>query len=195
MTDKLKVIEFRSEHSSTVLYACGYCGFTKLSREYAENCCTCKGCGVITDARHDECDPCREKRFAEREAAYYARDWALPIVEDKGEPVFAGERFYETVDAAVDAIYDDGGDPSTVIAFPCTVGRADTPLIQEFVEEHWYCQFEDPDMISMSKELVAACMEFQKRLEAEAPIMWSARQKERVALPAVDEAKVVRLNG
>lgn len=195
MDDKPKVIEFRSEHSATVLYACGYCGYTKLTREYAEACCICKGCGANTDARHDECEPCRTKRFAEQQAAFYARDMALPVVEDKGEPVFAGERFYETADAASEAIWDDGGDPTKVIAYPCTVGTADTPLIQELIEEHWYCQFEDPDMIEMSKELAAACAEFQKLLEAEAPIMWSARTKERVALDPIDESKVVHLNG
>lgn len=195
MDDKPKVIEFRSEHSSTVLYACGLCGYTKLNREYAEKCCTCKGCGIVTDARNDECEECRTTRYAKREAEYYARDMALPVVEDKGEPVFAGERFYECADAASEAIWDDGGDPTKVVAYPCTVGTADTPLIQELVEEHWYCQFEDPDMISMSKGLAEACTEFQKLLEAEAPIMWSARTKERIELPAIDESKVVHLNG
>lgn len=196
MADKRKVIEFHSEHSETVIYACGYCGFAKLSREHAEKCCICNGCGITTDARHDWCDTCQSEAYAAREAARCARDWELPVVEDKGEPVLAGDKFYEDVDAAAEAIWDDGRDPTTVIAHPCTVGRADTPLIQEWVEEHWYTQFEDPDesTTEMSKVAAEACAALQTLLESEAPISWIPRTKERVLLQAIDESKVVHLH-
>lgn len=197
MADKLKVIEFHSEHSETVIYACGYCGFTKLNREHAERCCICKDCGVTTDERHDRCEPCQRNAHIAREAEHHARDLLLPVVEDKGEPVLAGDRFYEDVDAAAEAIWDDGSDPTTVIAHPCTVGRAHTPLIQEWVEEDWYTQFEDPDesTTEMSKIAAEACTALQTLLESEAPISWIPRTKERVILPAIDESKVVHLHG
>ena len=107
------------------------------------------------------------------------------LVEDKGEPVCVGYTFYRTAHEAAEALWDDGKDPTKVIAHPCTIGKAGTPDLQEYIEESWGEQYEDPDAIDFPDRLTTVCREFQAAVEAMAPACWSPRTGERVALPAI----------
>lgn len=119
---------------------------------------------------------------------------AVPgLVQDKGEPVCVGYTFYRTAHEAAEALWDDGKDPTEAIAHPCTVGKASTPDLREYIEEAWGEQFEDPDIVDIPDRLATVCREFQAVVESMAPASWIPRTGERVALPAIDESTVVTL--
>lgn len=183
----MKVITFTSEDSPTVLYACGNCRYTALEKDFAEQCCLCPGCNLPAGKGpgRQTCDDCRKKNYRQQAAETHVRELALPIVEDKGEPVLAGGGFFETVHDAAEAMWDDGRDVADVVAHPCTVAKAGTPDVHELIEEAWCSEFDDPDLVEMGAEAVALCAEFQAKIEAFAPTVWIPRTKERVVLPAV----------
>lgn len=114
----------------------------------------------------------------------------VPVIEDTGEPIYLPDRdrYYADSDAAALDVWDDGGDPTAVIAHPCTVGKASTPDIAEYITEVWGEQYDDPDAYDvghLSKRASALCEELQRVLEEQAPTLWTPRTKERVALPVV----------
>lgn len=113
-------------------------------------------------------------------------------VEDKGEPVMIADtyRFYIDAQAAAEAVYDDGGDPATTMAHPCTVGNAYTPDLAEYITEAWGEQYEDPDAIDLqlTKEAAEAVANAQRLVQECAPVCWTPREREVFALPAVAEA-------
>lgn len=115
----------------------------------------------------------------------------VPATEPVDEPVYVetvSPHYFRSVDDAAVAVWDDGGDPSTVKAHPCDVGRAHTPDIEEYVTETWSEGFEDPGCwdVEVPEPLATELADFQRRLAEAAPIVWTPRLKETVALPAVD---------
>lgn len=184
----MNVITFTSAESSSVLYACGKCRFTSLDEAHALACCVCPKCGGENRGPGMSwCDVCRQADYVLKVEQRRVADLALPVVEDKGEPVMVGDRFYESADAAAEALWDEDGDPTEVVAHPCTVGKAPTPDIAEYLEEAWGSEFDDPEAcdIYIPKDLAA---ELQKRVEAHAPTTWTPRLNERVVLPAIEAA-------
>ena len=182
----MNVIEFRSDKSSTVLYACGKCRYTSLDGAHAAACCLCPKCGAETKGPGlSWCESCRKEEWAFKDALRQEIERALPIVEDKGEPVMVGDRFYEDAYAAAEAVWDDGDDPTEAIAHPCTVAKAGTPNIAEVVEEAWGSEYDDPDAYDIRLD-PAVAEAIQKQIEALAPTVWIPRTKERVALPSIE---------
>lgn len=179
-------ITFTSTESPTVIYACGNCRFTWLEEDLAQACCRCPVCGGENKGPGTSwCDGCRKADYHHGVARREEAERSLPVVEDKGEPVLVGSGFYETIHDAALALWDDGEDPAEAVAFPCTVRKAFTPDIAEFVEEAWGSNYDEPERydIVLPKDLA---VELQKRVEAHAPTVWTARVKERVLLPAIE---------
>lgn len=119
-----------------------------------------------------------------------------PITTTEDRPIYLTKwyRFFPDIDSAVDFVYDEGLDPTTVEAHPCSIGQAHTPDLSEFIIESWGEQYEDWDLAGdLSHEAADLCDRLQKLLEAQAPTMWTPLS-ERIELPAVDESKVVRLS-
>ena len=187
MPDEVKVHEFRSDTSPTVIYACGRCRFTSLSEELARACCSCGNCGGVNKGPgRGWCDDCARTLREQKEADFDAKQMALPVVEDQGEPVCVGDRFYESAQEAAEAVWDDGEDPTRTIAYPCTVTKVPTPNIAEIVEEGWAVELGDDDDWPLSKEMADLVAATQAALEAQAPTCWMPRTKERISLPAVE---------
>lgn len=187
VTDRPKVIEFTSPDSTTVLYACTWCELLhpRNDRAMAERCCVCTRCGGrVEKIGWTACEPCRDAAHVEREAERRAKYLALPVVDDDGGMVYVEDqgRWYECLDAAREALVDDGIDLSTVIVFPGIKGVAHTPSIAQLVEEHWGEQFEDPYDCSLPREAVDALTAAEKMAIEHAPVMWEANTKVRVAL-------------
>lgn len=113
-----------------------------------------------------------------------------PRAEVGTVPVYVPKfnKFFETASEASFWLWDDGHEPTVIAAHPCTVGKASTPDLHQHVQEVWGEDFEDPDAVDLdfSKETAELLAEVQRRLEAEAPTVWTPRTKETVALPPVE---------
>lgn len=198
-TAKPKVIEFRSEHSPTVLYACGDCGFTNLNRELAEQCCRCTQCGMKVDRRGGtaQCQDCSAASYREQAARRRAAAMQLPVVEGHDGPVFVAdnEKWYSDVDAAAEAIYDDAGDPTQALVHPCSVGNVAVPDVHSYVDEAWGDNFEDGIYDGLPKDAVEAIDVLLKVLAGCAPVVWTADFKKRVVLPVVTVSPAAKAPG
>lgn len=183
-----KVIEFRSEHSSSIVYACGLCGLVAAlnRREEAERCCVCPRCGGRRERQYTVCETCRATDDAARRAEYRARLAQLPVVEDDGGPVYVEDlsRWFDNSDAAVDALYDDSIDVEAAIVFPSKVFTASVPDLVDHVDESWAMNYEDPPDDLMSTEAAEILKEAAAKVAKFAPTVWEARSKERIQLRA-----------
>lgn len=96
--------------------------------------------------------------------------------------------FFDSAESAAERAWDDGLDPTTVEAHPCTVGKCPVPCLVELVEEAWWEQYDDPDAydVGIPEPLRSELDALNGRLEAAAPTVWTPRLRERVVLPAVD---------
>jgi len=191
-------IEFRSPESDTILYACRGCrlvGSTysmsaTQAKRAIEECCTCPNCGKEQPGRHRSyCDDCNKIAQQKREAEWHAKALELPVVEDKGEPVYVGDRYYETLDEAIEALLDDGVDLTDVVIHPCVVGQCAVPDLIEFIEERWAEQFDEEVDMFLSKSAIEAINVLTEVLAKEAPVVWQPRMKERIALPVPEPAE------
>lgn len=187
---KPKVIEFRSEHSPTVLYACSVCSMVrgKDDRDQAERCCVCARCGGPSDRRHYViCSACQQAELEERDAARRVREMEKPVLPIHDGPVLVADsgRFYDDVDAAAEALYDDGDDPTAALVHPCDVVTLAVPDLTTWVHETWSETYEEglDELPEAAKEALAEC---EAALHACAPTAWQPRLAVRVVLPAVE---------
>ena len=180
------VVEFRSEQSPTVVYACPMCKLTNAGgRAAAAACCVCIGCGAPAARGRTMCEACSEIAAERRARERHAAEVAWPVVDDNGEPVCVDDRFYESAHEAAVALWEDGEDPTVAVAMPCTVGPAGTPDLVEVVEVAWMGGFDDPDVIEVPAAARQALAAAQELCEANAPTVWAPRTGERVQLEAV----------
>jgi hypothetical protein len=131
------------------------------------------------------CKDCMDKVWDRRRAEEKEKQRALPVVEYDGGPVYVEDRYYESADAAAEALYDDGIDPTEAVAHPCTVSKCVVPDLAEHVEERWGEEFEEYDEPRITKETREAIKAVEARLAEEAPEVWYARTQERIFLRAV----------
>lgn len=183
----VKVIEFRSEQSPTVIYACGLCGFTTKDEASAERCCLCARCKKPVEVRFGTmCTSCTAEDWRIKKERRRAKAMERPVVDTDG-PVFVAdnEHFYESADAAAEALYDDGIEPTLALAHPCHVGPVAMPDLHTFVDEAWGEEFEDGFYDGLPKAATEAIDECVKKLTPLAPTVWTPNERERVVLPAV----------
>ncbi len=115
-----------------------------------------------------------------------AKRMKIEPLADYNGPVFVDDmdRYYADPDEAAEALVDNGTDPTTVLAFPCTVAKADTPCLVDVVSDAWFDELDesfDSDMPKAAVELLDAAQDAVKAL---APVIWRPRLNERVELRA-----------
>lgn len=182
-----KVIEFTSPDSPTVLYACGLCGFTTATNERAASCCLCVRCQKPVEARFSTmCQDCSADDHRARQAQRRAKAMERPVVEHDG-PVWVAdtEHFYDYAQAAAEALYDDGIDPTTALVHPCHEGKVPVPDLHSYVDEAWGEEFEDGFYDGLSRKADEAITVCVKALEACAPTCWTPNERQRVTLPTL----------
>lgn len=107
------------------------------------------------------------------------------------EPVYVpslSPYFFDCAESAADAAWDDGLDPTTVEAHPCSVGQAPVPYLIDIVEEAWAEQYDDPDAydVQIPEPLRSELDDLYQQLTEASPTVWTPRTRERVTLPAVE---------
>jgi hypothetical protein len=164
-----------SEDGTKHVWACGECNLTAHCEEDARRCCLCGWCYErAPETRHRPCTECAARLNAERDAKEAARLAAMPVVEYDGGPVLANDTYYTDLDAALEALYDDGIDPKSVAIHPCTVSREPIPDLQTYVDEAWGEDIEDYDGPYFTTEVLAAFAALEAALSKIAPERWHA---------------------
>lgn len=121
-------------------------------------------------------------------AAYQAY-LLLPVVENYEGPVYMNDRYYGSVDEAIDAIVDDGEHPAYAKAYPCTEDKAPTPVAEvllDWIDEGWGEQFEDYEPTSFPADVRQAADNLLTMLHRLAPTVWNADMKHRIVLAVED---------
>lgn len=115
-----------------------------------------------------------------------ATTWDGPVYVEGLSP-----EWFDCVDSAVDAAWDDGRDGDTLWAYPCDEARVRTPCLAEIIEEAWAENFDDPDAhdITLPADVALAVADAQALAEAHAPKAWTPRGRAwRFRLPTKQEA-------
>lgn len=173
-------------------WACGACGRLWADPSTAGQCCACATCGAaVKELRYPgaECHDCMRASWAARDAAHDAKLLAQDPVEDDGEMVYMGDRYFSSLEAAAEHAWDEFEgedhefDPATIVVHPCTKRQAPVPDIESYVAESWHELYEDgwedgftPATQKLMAELTAA-------LKAEAPTVYDQISEKRVAMP------------
>lgn len=196
------LIEFRSEQSPMVLYACGTCRqltppmrvLTKSGgmadddgRERALSCCVCPTCGHARGKTYTLCDTCRDAAWKAKAATDRAKAMALPAEDATtwADPVYVEDTdtYYEGAREAWEAeVWDRERPADDVLVRPCDVRKQAAPDLAEHVEECWYLDT-GLDHSSVSRKASDALAAAQAVLEAERPEVWEPILTRRLALP------------
>lgn len=172
-----------SEDGTKHVWACGECNLTARCEEGARRCCLCSWCYEREpEIRYRPCAECAMQLDAQRDAKEAARLAAMPVVEYDGGPVLANDTYYTDLDAALEALYDDGIDPKSVAIHPCAVRREPVPDLQTYVDEAWGEDIDDYDGPYFTAEVLAAFAVLEAALTKVSPERWHARN-ERIIIP------------
>lgn len=96
--------------------------------------------------------------------------------------------YFDSVDSAALAAWDDGEEPTSVEAYYCTVRGVYVPPLVDVVEEAWAEEYEDPDEhgLQIPEPLRSELTDVYNRLVEIAPIVWVPDMHRTAYLPAVD---------
>lgn len=147
---------FHQDGKSSGVWYCGECRAVSTSKESADAChgerlCDC---GKPTTTRYNgKCADCDSKAWRERmdreELAQYEAATKIPEAEWTGDQVFWGNRYFETVDEAVEHA-ESGGMPTPEYIWAANnigVKKADIEdLVTRIVEDMW----EDADVADLN---------------------------------------------
>lgn len=171
----MNAYELTSEDGTKHVWACGECDLTARCEEDARRCCLCGWCYEREpESRYRPCTECRVRLNAERDAMAAARLAAMPVVAYDGGPVLVNYTYYTDLDAALEALYDDGIDPKDATIIACTVRREPVPDLRTFVDEQWGEDIDDYDGTYFTAEALAAFAALEAALSKIAPERWHA---------------------
>lgn len=106
-------------------YRCDHCTAWGLSPEAVERHCLCEkpGCDDVKQRGWIYCSEHRAEAHRAKEAAEREAYFTLPVAEGYDGPVLVGYTWYGSPDEATEALWDDGEDIATAIAYPANVTR------------------------------------------------------------------------
>lgn len=159
---------YKRDGSPAGVFYCSECRCVFKTEAEAANChgerlCAC---GKRIERRfYAQCDDCQSKDWREKSAAEefarYNKAAKITASEYKGDMVYDSDRFYESIEEAIDA-YDEGEEPEYVWACKDVgVPRASSDgIVEQLLENMW----EDADSgdINGLEELDAAIAAFNE---------------------------------
>lgn len=174
------------------MWQCGVCGITyrapfmdRSAEAQAESCCRCGwiGCDVARDRNYTLCAEHLTDDRRQRDGVRRAKELAVPLVDPADVPgmVCHDTYWYSDLDSCLDDLADTNPDRdwATTVVWPGVCGKAETPLIAEYVREAWSEQYEEPDdhVTSTVEQVLAGVQEW---LEEHAPECWTANTRVRI---------------
>ena len=168
-------------YPGTKVWECLACRYRYPTRTEAEECCSCRTCGLHAGHHERSCQSCRK---AERAQAYQDRIAAYPFVEWNG-PVLDedGDDFAVNSDELAERLYDEGltlGEIQRRVVLACDVVKLRVPDLEDFIMGVWTEDSgEDETDWYLSDKTRKLLREAQAFAAAGAPTVWKSR-KERV---------------
>lgn len=121
-----------------------------------------------------------KQREAERRAKWLSQE---PVEYTDEKPVYDADRdtYYHNLDTLMETRWDDGDTYEDAIVFECSVEKAATPDLVEYVEERWGEEFDsDGNWPEVPQELRKKLEAIQVELHEAAPDVWYPDYKRRL---------------
>lgn len=105
----IKLTGTKPDGTEVSIWACGKCGYIRNGEENAKNCCTCSTCGKeLKHGAFGDCDDCRRRKWAEREAeridkAERLETWDGWVFYDGGP----NDGYFESLDDFIEWLDDE----------------------------------------------------------------------------------------
>ena len=154
LMNPIKLTGTKPDGTEVSIWACGKCGYVRNGEENAKNCCTCSTCGKeLKHGAFGDCDDCRRRKWAEREAERI--DKAEKLETWDGWVFYDGaangnDGYFESLDDLIDWLEGEGIKPENwpeyvfcckVVPFPAVdlddiVDRIMDELPEGYEREH-----------------------------------------------------------